>query len=180
MGFQQAHRTYLRRGTSSSMQRVGFVVGPGFQVMSFAALGAFEFANSSVERRSTVSVSCQRPADGSRAHSAWPSRQNVRQLDLRHGNRHRYGNRPREPRRSRLRAQGGEKVAPRCFNLHRGVYSRRSGPARGRRATTHWCVARELQARYPNVKVDEDRIFIVDARSGLLPGLARVSIWRSP
>ena len=33
----------------------------------------------------------------------------------------------------------------------------------GRRATTHWCAARDLQARYPTVKVDEDRIFIVDA-----------------
>src|SRR6202043_617543 len=32
----------------------------------------------------------------------------------------------------------------------------------GRRATTHWNRARELQARFPNVKVEEDRIFIVD------------------
>ena len=32
------------------MQRVGFVVSPGFPVMSLAALAAFEFANSSVER----------------------------------------------------------------------------------------------------------------------------------
>jgi transcriptional regulator GlxA family with amidase domain len=32
----------------------------------------------------------------------------------------------------------------------------------GRRATTHWNRAGELQARFPNVKVEEDRIFIVD------------------
>jgi transcriptional regulator GlxA family with amidase domain len=32
----------------------------------------------------------------------------------------------------------------------------------GRRATTHWNRARELQARFPKVKVDQDRIFIVD------------------
>jgi transcriptional regulator GlxA family with amidase domain len=32
----------------------------------------------------------------------------------------------------------------------------------GRRATTHWAYARELQARFPLVKVDEDRIFVVD------------------
>jgi transcriptional regulator GlxA family with amidase domain len=32
----------------------------------------------------------------------------------------------------------------------------------GRRATTHWLFARELQARYPKIKVEEDRIFIVD------------------
>ena len=32
----------------------------------------------------------------------------------------------------------------------------------GRRATTHWARARELQTRFPNVKVEEDRIFIAD------------------
>jgi transcriptional regulator GlxA family with amidase domain len=32
----------------------------------------------------------------------------------------------------------------------------------GRRATTHWHRARDLQARFPNVKVEPDRIFIVD------------------
>lgn len=32
----------------------------------------------------------------------------------------------------------------------------------GRRASTHWNRARELQTRFPKVKVDADRIFIVD------------------
>jgi transcriptional regulator GlxA family with amidase domain len=32
----------------------------------------------------------------------------------------------------------------------------------GRRATTHWAFARELQARFPKVTVEEDRIFIID------------------
>jgi len=32
----------------------------------------------------------------------------------------------------------------------------------GRRVTTHWAYARDLQARFPTVKVEEDRIFIVD------------------
>jgi transcriptional regulator GlxA family with amidase domain len=32
----------------------------------------------------------------------------------------------------------------------------------GRRATTHWHRARELQARFPKVRVEEDRIFIID------------------
>jgi transcriptional regulator GlxA family with amidase domain len=34
----------------------------------------------------------------------------------------------------------------------------------GRRATTHWHRARELQARFPKVKVEEDRIFIIDGQ----------------
>lgn len=32
----------------------------------------------------------------------------------------------------------------------------------GRRATTHWSQARDLQSMYPKAKVDEDRIFIQD------------------
>jgi transcriptional regulator GlxA family with amidase domain len=32
----------------------------------------------------------------------------------------------------------------------------------GRRATTHWDYASELQRRYPKVKVQEDRIFVID------------------
>jgi transcriptional regulator GlxA family with amidase domain len=32
----------------------------------------------------------------------------------------------------------------------------------GRRVTTHWCQARDLQRQYPKAKVEEDRIFIND------------------
>ena len=34
----------------------------------------------------------------------------------------------------------------------------------GRRITTHWCQARELQRRFPKIKVEEDRIFINDGK----------------
>jgi transcriptional regulator GlxA family with amidase domain len=34
----------------------------------------------------------------------------------------------------------------------------------GKRATTHWLYARDLQARFPEVKMEEDRIFIIDGK----------------
>lgn len=37
-----------------------------------------------------------------------------------------------------------------------------AGLLNGRRATTHWAYARELQRRYPEIRVEEDRIFIAD------------------
>jgi transcriptional regulator GlxA family with amidase domain len=37
-----------------------------------------------------------------------------------------------------------------------------AGLLEGRRATTHWFYARELQRRFPEAKVEEDRIFIID------------------
>jgi transcriptional regulator GlxA family with amidase domain len=37
-----------------------------------------------------------------------------------------------------------------------------AGLLNGRRATTHWQRARDLRTRFPKVKVEEDRIFIID------------------
>jgi transcriptional regulator GlxA family with amidase domain len=37
-----------------------------------------------------------------------------------------------------------------------------AGVLNGRRATTHWAFARELKTRFPEVYVEEDRIFMVD------------------
>ena len=37
-----------------------------------------------------------------------------------------------------------------------------AGLLNGRRATTHWSAARELQRMYPKIRVEEDRIFIKD------------------
>ena len=37
-----------------------------------------------------------------------------------------------------------------------------AGLLEGRRATTHWYFARDLQTRFPQVRVEEDRIFIID------------------
>jgi transcriptional regulator GlxA family with amidase domain len=37
-----------------------------------------------------------------------------------------------------------------------------AGVLDGRRATTHWGFARELQSRFPNLRVEEDRIYIID------------------
>jgi len=45
----------------------------------------------------------------------------------------------------------------------------------GRRATTHWAQARELQLRYPKARIEEDRIFVEDGpiwtSAGMTAGL---------
>lgn len=46
--------------------------------------------------------------------------------------------------------------------LHGRVRACRSRGIDGRRATTHWAHARNLQKRYPAIKVEDDRIFITD------------------
>lgn len=42
----------------------------------------------------------------------------------------------------------------------------------GKRATTHWAYARDLQARFPAVKMDEDRIFINDGKIWTSAGMS--------
>src|SRR5260370_523518 len=42
----------------------------------------------------------------------------------------------------------------------------------GRRATTHWQFARNMQRRYPKIAVEEDRIFIIDGPIWTSAGLS--------
>jgi transcriptional regulator GlxA family with amidase domain len=144
------------------MQRVGFVLAPGFQVMSFAALSVFEFANKEMGEPvydvrvlsetgglmcSSIGVSVTtEPFDATIFDTLFVCRGT-------------------EPSTRGLiefvqRALGrSRRVAATCT----GAFSlAEAGLLDGRRATTHWNRARELQARFPKVKVEADRIFIID------------------
>jgi transcriptional regulator GlxA family with amidase domain len=59
----------------------------------------------------------------------------------------------------RAAAERGARVASICTGA---FVLGAAGLLDGRRATTHWYHARDLQARFPKVKVEEDRIFISD------------------
>jgi transcriptional regulator GlxA family with amidase domain len=146
------------------MLRIGFIVLPGFQVMSFAAASAFEFANKEMGEpvydvrlisetggsiRSSIGVSvAAEPFDDTNfdtvivggsavAGALTPGVIKFLQQAL-----------------GRCR-----RVAATCTGA---FILAEAGLLDGRRATTHWNRARELQARFPKVKVEEDRIFIVD------------------
>jgi transcriptional regulator GlxA family with amidase domain len=144
------------------MQRIGFVVSPGFRVMSFAVASVFEFANIEMADpayevhllsetggpiRTSIGMSvATEPFDdtsfdtlivGRGTESPTPGLiEFVR----------------RAPERCR-------RVAATCLGA---FVLAEAGLLDGRRATTHWHRARDLQARFPKVKVEEDRIFIID------------------
>jgi transcriptional regulator GlxA family with amidase domain len=80
-------------------------------------------------------------------------------------------------------ARRGLKTSRRVASICTGAFIlAEAGLLDGRRAMTHWYYSRELQTRFPKVKVEEDRIFIVDgsvwtsagATSGLDLALAMV------
>ncbi|WP_158928720.1 GlxA family transcriptional regulator [Acidisphaera sp. S103] len=146
------------------MQRVGFLISPGFQIMDFAAVSVFEFAN--LEADDTVyDVHLLSEAGG-------PVRSSVGIVV--------ETTVPDEAAFDTLIVFGSTMVAPStpgllAFLRETAPVSRRvgsictgafilaeAGLLDDRRATTHWFHARDLQARFPDVRVEEDRIFIID------------------
>lgn len=146
------------------MHQIGLVIFPNFQVMSFAAVAAFEVANL-VVGSSVYSVTLLSESGGLVRCSAGFSiethpftEQNFDTVLIGAGTE--IG--PVTPgllefvRRS---VETSRRVAAPCTGA---FILAEAGLLDGRRATTHWLFARELQANFPRLRVEEDRIFIVD------------------
>jgi len=142
------------------MQRIGFVALPGFQVMSLAALSVFEFASREMGEQ-VYDVRLLSEKGGSALSSIGVS----------------VATEPFDETNFDTLIVGGGSVTPGVIEFLRLALDRcrrvaascvgafvlaEAGLLDGRRATTHWNRARELQARFPKIKVEEDRIFIVD------------------
>jgi transcriptional regulator GlxA family with amidase domain len=146
------------------VQRIGFVVLPGFQVMSLAALSVFEFANKEMDEP-VYDVSLLSETGGSIRSSIGISVATKRfgrtRLDtLIVGGTSVIGSlTPGVIKFLRQALARYRRVASTCIGA---FILAEAGVLDGRRATTHWNSAQELQARFPKVKVDADRIFIVD------------------
>jgi transcriptional regulator GlxA family with amidase domain len=146
------------------MQRIGFVAFPGYQVMSFAAVSVFEFTNLHLGKQ-VYDVRLLSENGGSVRTSVGIT-VNTDSLE--------------EGEFDTLIVSGGAVFQPSTPGLiefirqaptrYRRIASTctgafvlaEAGLLDGRRATTHWHFARTLQAQFPRVKVDDDRIFIVD------------------
>ena len=146
------------------MQRIGFIVLPGFQILSVTALSAFELANREIGEQ-VYDVHLLSETGGSIGSSIGIS----------------VATEPFDDTNFDTLMVGGSAVAgsltPAVIKFLRQALKRsrrvastctgafvlaEAGLLDGRRATTHWRRARELQARFPKVKVEEDRIFIID------------------
>ncbi|MEI9985628.1 MAG: GlxA family transcriptional regulator [Aliidongia sp.] len=146
------------------MQRIGFIVFPGYQVMSFAVISVFEFANFEAGR--TVYDVHLLSETGGPIRTSIGLGVTTDPFD--------------DTVYDTLIVGGGTQIEPMTPGLIRfvqqaiGRYRRvaatctgafvlaEAGLLDGRRATTHWYHARDLQAQFPKVKMEEDRIFIAD------------------
>jgi transcriptional regulator GlxA family with amidase domain len=146
------------------MQRIGFIVLPGFQMLSVSALSVFELANLEMGEpvydlhllsetggsiRSSIGIGvATEPFDDTKFDTVMVGGSAVAGA-LTSG--------VIEFLRQAL--QRSRRVASTCTGA---FVLAEAGLLDGRRATTHWHRARDLRTRFPKVKVEEDRIFIVD------------------
>jgi transcriptional regulator GlxA family with amidase domain len=146
------------------VQRIGFTLLPGFQVMSFAVISVFEFANREIgEQVYDVHLLSETggPIRSSIGISVATEPFDDRNFDtlLVGGSAVAGAVTPGVIKFLRQASEQSRRIASTCTGA---FVLAEAGLLDGRRATTHWQRARELQTRFPKVKVEEDRIFIID------------------
>ncbi|WP_294534541.1 GlxA family transcriptional regulator [uncultured Rhodoblastus sp.] len=147
------------------MRRIGLVVYPGFQVMTLSIATVFEMANRMAGAR-CYEVVVASEHGGPVAASIGVSVATSPLGEVDYDTIIVSGMADIGPSSQALtdflrKAERG--AARRVVAACTGAYVlAEAGLLDGRRATTHWYYARELQRRYPKVKVEEDRIFIED------------------
>lgn len=159
------------------MIKIGFVVSPGFELMSLTATSVFEFANYASDE-AIYDVRIVSEFGGPVANSLGIA------LETQPFGRTAFDTLivagPPTPRRvsegvaAYLRRAAGR--VRRVASICTGAFTlAQAGVLDGRRATTHWRFAREMSDQYPEVKVEEDRIYIADGNvwtsAGMTAGL---------
>lgn len=164
------------------MQTIGLVIFPKFQVLGLAVMAAFEVANTATREavydlrllseqggliQSSAGFSVETEAFLAPAVEEAPFDTVIIGAGMQVE--------PTTPALldfARRSVRTSRRVAAPCI----GAFTlAEAGLLDGRRATTHWAYARELQSRFPRLKVEEDRIFIIDGpiwtSAGMTAGL---------
>lgn len=147
------------------MRCITFVVSPGGSVIALAALSVFETANIFAEQ--TPYEFRFVSENGGAVTTSLGVRLETERFSNEPGDTLIIGGgeTSREPPRPALIkfVQAAVRTHRRVTAICTGAFVlAEAGLLDGRRATTHWLYARELQKRFPKAKVDEDRIFIND------------------
>jgi transcriptional regulator GlxA family with amidase domain len=143
---------------------IGFVVTPGFPVMSAAALSVFEFANIHAER-ALYGIQLLSEEGGPVA-TAMAATVSTAPFGETHFDTLIIGGHTRiNPTSPALRdfATQAAGASRRVSSICTGVFALAdAGLLGGRRVTTHWMFTEALKSRYPDVRLEENRIFVTD------------------
>lgn len=147
------------------MTSIAFVVFEGFQSMALAAMPVFEYANFSAgETLYEVSVLSEH---GSTLRASGGLTVGTEAFDDRVFDTLIVvgGDSILEQSPAGVLAflRNSVKTTRRTASICSGAFVlAQAGLLEGRRATTHWAYARDLQERFPSIRVEEDRIYVVD------------------
>jgi transcriptional regulator GlxA family with amidase domain len=157
------------------MHSVGFVVFPNFYMMGFAAVTAFELANLVLEE-TAYEVTVVSETGGLVSASAGIRVDSMPFSDAVVFDTVMFASGVETDLRSpaltafvKHALKTSRRVAAPCTGA---FVLAESGVLDGRRATTHWRFAGDLQRRFPEVAVDEDQIFVVDGAIWTSAGMA--------
>jgi transcriptional regulator GlxA family with amidase domain len=146
------------------MHKIGFVVFPNFDLMGFAAITAFETANRVLDEPAyEVTLLSETgglvPASAGFRVETQPFSDTVFDTVMFGSGVETDITSPGLGAFVRRSLKTSRRIAAPCTGA---FVLAEAGVLDGRRATTHWRFARDLQRRYPKVAVEEDQIFIVD------------------
>ncbi len=146
------------------MFSIGFAMPPGFQIMGLAAVSAFELANV-VAKEQLYDIRLLSEQGGALPNSfgmAIETRSLSRyKLDtlIVTGLLRPVPSTPGLIRQVRKAFESSRRIASVCTGA---FILGEAGLLDGRRVTTHWVYARDLQKQFPDAHVEDDRIFIID------------------
>ncbi|WP_374584430.1 GlxA family transcriptional regulator [Pseudoduganella sp.] len=146
--------------------KIGFLLPPGFQIMGLAAASAFELANTSAGRR-LYDIGFFSEHGGSVANSFGAAIETQPVARRRLDTLIVCGLVAPAPTATGLlaRLRAAARLARRTASVCTGAFLLgEAGLLDGRRVTTHWMFARELQEQVPAAQVEADRIFVNDGQ----------------
>jgi transcriptional regulator GlxA family with amidase domain len=162
------------------MHRIGYLLSDGFQIMTLASQSVFEYANDTlgetfygIENFSTAGGEV-RSSLGMKVGTRALSARTAMDTWIAAGVNTPLTTHPSDDllafvRRASTRSR---RIAGICTG---GFVLAEAGLLANRRATMHWAFARDLQRLFPDVRVEEDRIYIVDGpvwtSAGMTAGL---------
>ncbi|HEX7791421.1 MAG TPA: GlxA family transcriptional regulator [Afipia sp.] len=146
------------------MKRIGLIVFSGFQILDLVAITVFELANS-LGKAPAYDIELLSEHGGPVASSSGVPVETRRFGNSKFDTVIVMGWMMPQPSTPGLLdfLNRASKASRRTASICTGAYVlAEAGLLNGRRATTHWAFARNMQAQFPQVKVQEDKIFIVD------------------
>ncbi|ANN65112.1 GlxA family transcriptional regulator [Bordetella bronchialis] len=147
--------------------RIALVVFPGFQILDLAALTVFELANLELTQGKApwYAMDVVSEEGGLVASSSGVGVQ-TRALGRRQYDTLMIGGAVEIPASTPALVAALRRTAPRArrvASICTGAFLlAETGLLDGRRVTTHWALAHELQRRHPAIRLDEDKIFVND------------------